>query len=310
MACRRRPRALGLDDAAGRRITRYTPRSRSGVGTPPSAKRRSDGSVGVAREQDGVARGAVAPGAADHLHVALERVREVDERDESYVGLVDAHPERGRRDDDRDVSRDERVLDARPLVRFETGVVVLGPDPVAAERARDLLARAPGARVDDRSASVDRAEATEHAAQPLLGVLGVLDVVAEVRPVDARAHDLEPPPERLRDRVRVRGRGRRGHPEHGRRAELVERPADEEVVGPEVVTPHADAVHLVDHDEPDADAAQRAHEGLLPKALGRGVEDPGPAGGDPSRRAAASPASSEELTNVAVAAISGGSLST
>ena len=160
-------------------------------------------------------------------------------------------------------------------------MVVLGPDPVAAERARDLLARAPGAGVDDRSASVDRAEATEDAAKPLLGVLGVLDVVAEVRPVDARAHHLEPPPERLRDRVRVRGRGRRRHPEHGRRAELVECPSDEEVVGPEVVTPHADAVHLVDHDEPDADAAQRAHERLLPKALGRGVEDPRPAGGDP-----------------------------
>ena len=241
------------------------------------------GGIGVACEEHGVARGAVPACAADHLHVALERVGQVDEGDEPHVGLVDPHPERGRGDDDGEPAGDERVLDACPLAGLQPGVVVLRPDPVAAERAGDLLAAAARARVDDRGAAVGRAEAPEQRPQPLLGVLGALDVVAEVRAVDARPHDLEPPAEGFRDGVRVRGGRGRGHPEHRRRAELVERPADEEVVGAEVVPPHAHAVHLVDHDEADADLAQRPDEGRLAEPLGGGVEDSRLAGGDPAQ---------------------------
>ena len=145
------------------------------------------------------------PGAADHLHVALQRVREVDERDEPDVRLVDAHAERGRGDDDARAAVDERLLHPRPLVRFQPGVVVLGPDAVADERARDLLAGATGARVDDRDAVVERRAAAGGGPQALLGVLRALDVVAEVRSVDARPHDLERPAERLGDRGGVRG---------------------------------------------------------------------------------------------------------
>ena len=98
--------------------------------------------------------------------------------------------------------------------------------------------------------------------------------------MDARADDLERPPERLGDRRCVRRRRRGGHAQHRRPVELVERAPDEEVVGPEVVPPHRDAVHLVDHHEPHADRPERPDERLLPQALGRGVEKARVAGGN------------------------------
>ena len=57
-------------------------------------------------------------------------------------------------------------------------------------------------------------------------------------------------------------------------AQRVERAADEEVVGAEVVPPHADAVHLVDHDETDVDLRDRVEEAPRAEPLGRDVEHP------------------------------------
>ena len=141
--------------------------------------------------------------------------------------------------------------------------------------------------------------------EAILVAADLLDVVAEVRPDDARPHDGEVTAERRRDLRRRGGRRGGGHPEHGRVAERLERAPDEEVVGPEVVAPHADAMHLVDHDEADADRTQRLDERGVAEALGRRVEDARAALGDVADPAPPSPpASSEELTNVAVAAIS------
>ena len=66
-------------------------------------------------------------------------------------------------------------------------------------------------------------------------------------------HDLGLASERKADLSRGLGRGRGGHSEQRRVAELLERSTDEEVIRAEVVPPHADAVHLVDDHEPDAD---------------------------------------------------------
>ena len=131
----------------------------------PQREASQGGGVGVAGEEHGVARRAVAARAADHLDVALERVGVVDERDEPHVGLVDPHPERRRRDDDGRPAGDERLLDARPLVRLEPGVVMRGADAVTDERPRDLLARAARARVDDRRRAAERPQSAEEGAE-------------------------------------------------------------------------------------------------------------------------------------------------
>jgi hypothetical protein len=91
-----------------------------------------------------------------------------------------------------------------------------------------------------------------------------MDVVAEVRAHDARVHDLERAAERVADLAGHGGRRGRGHSEERGRLELLERTTDEEVVGPEVVTPHAHAVHLVHHHEPDPDLRQHRDEARLP----------------------------------------------
>ena len=92
--------------------------------------------------------------------------------------------------------------------------------------------------------------------------------------------DLERAAERFSDVARRLRRRGRGHPEQRRFAECLETPPDEEVVGAEVVSPHAHAVHLVDDDEPDADVGEELHEAGLPQALGRRVDEAGLSGRD------------------------------
>ena len=86
--------------------------------------------------QPGRRRQAVAPGPAGLLVVALDRLRQVEVGDEPHVGLVDAHPERDRRDHDQAVLAQEAGLVGRagPLSRARRGT--------AAPRCRS----APGTR--------------------------------------------------------------------------------------------------------------------------------------------------------------------
>ena len=243
--------------------------------------------VRAARQQERVGRAPVAAGATDHLHVALQRLRIVVERDEADVGLVDPHAERRRRDHRLHVPADEGLLRGRALQRLEPGVVVDRGEVVVAERPRQGLAAAPRARVDDRRGPVQLLQPPHERAQAVLLAVDELDVVAQVVAHDARAHDLRLASERVCDLPLGRRRRSGGHPEDGRPAERVEGAADEEVVGPEVVSPHAHAVHLVDHDEPDVDGAERVEEAPLAQPLGCGVQEAIAAFGDaaqPPRR--------------------------
>ena len=136
-----------------------------GYREPPERRR-----VARAREEERLARLAVPARSPDHLDVALDRVRVVDETDEPHVGLVDPHAERRRRDDGLRPAGDEVVLDARPLLRLEPGVVVLGSEAVTAEDARELLRRPARARVDDRRAAAQRVKPLDEDRNAVLGV--------------------------------------------------------------------------------------------------------------------------------------------
>ena len=168
-------------------------------------------------------------------------------------------------------------------------MIVLEPEPVAAQRARHPLARIARARVDDRAAVAKRSQPLDEDPKAILVAADLLDVVAEVRPDDARTDDCEVPAERGPRSRRAAGVAVAVMPSTRRLAERLERSPDEEVVGPEVVAPHAHAVHLVDHDEPDADRAQRLDEGGVAESLGRGVEQPRRPAGDVADPAAPPP---------------------
>ena len=153
-------------------------------------------------------------------------------------------------------------------------MVVLGPDTVAREHASNLLGRASRPRVDDRGRSVEASAALHQRSQPVVGVRDAQHVVAQVRADHGGVDDLGTAAECGRDVLRRLGSRRRSHAEERRLAELGERTADEEVVGAEVVAPHAHAVHLVDHDQPDADRPRRLEESRLAQPLRCDVDEP------------------------------------
>jgi hypothetical protein len=66
-------------------------------------------------ERQRVGRRAVAPGAADLLVIALDRLRQVGMGDPADVGLVDAHAEGDGGDDDQPVLAAGTALDLAPL---------------------------------------------------------------------------------------------------------------------------------------------------------------------------------------------------
>ncbi len=101
-----------------------------------------------------------------------------------------------------------------------------------------------------------------------------LDVIADVRSIEARGEDcgrveLEPRDDLVSCRRR-RGRGER-HPRHAREAalELVQR----EVVLAKVVAPLRDAVRLVDRDQRQPHAGEQLERLLLHETLGRDIEE-------------------------------------
>ena len=161
-------------------------------------------------------------------------------------------------------------------------MVVDGRQVVGAQRARQALAAAAGARVDDRRRAAQLVQPADERPQPRLLAVDDLDVVAEVGPDDARADDLRLAAEGDRDLPFRRRRRGRSHAEDRRLPESVERAPDEEVIGPEVVSPHADAVHLVDHDEPDVDPRDRVEEVPRAEPFRCDVEHPVAAFGHPA----------------------------
>ena len=136
-----RGRAAGTSSSGSTRAAEIAERpvdTRAGrpvSGTSPTANRRSAAASAGAREQQRVARRAVATGAADHLHVALERVRVVDEaRRGARPACRCPCRTRSSRRRPATAAADEGVLHPRALVGLETGVVVLGPQAVTGER--------------------------------------------------------------------------------------------------------------------------------------------------------------------------------
>ena len=172
--------------------------------------------------------------------------------------------------------RHERVLRLVALVLVHPAVVARDRDAPARQRLVELLDLLDRRAVDDARPRqlLEQRDERLH----LLVVVGEDDhLVVQVRAIERRRDDrrlLDPELEQdvVAD-VRRRGRGRR---EHRRAADILERLAQRQVRGPEVVAPLRHAVRLVDDEPRHADAARRfaqEHAELgIGHALGRGEQ--------------------------------------
>ena len=147
----------------------------------------------------------------------------------------------------------EGVLDAPPLVRRQAGVVGGGVDAVGAQLVRDLFGALAREAVDDAGLALVAGEEL----QQLVQRLALLDDgVADVGPVEAGDVDGgvgEPEPHaHVVARLGVGGGGA-GH--DGDAGEQLAQLPELDVLGPEVVSPLADAVRLVDGEQGDAGRA-------------------------------------------------------
>jgi hypothetical protein len=240
-------------------------------------------------QQQRARREAVAPAAPGLLVVGLEARRQRPVGDRSHVGLVDAHAEGVRRDDDLGAILHEGLLAGAPLLRTHAGVVGDGRQTLFAQPRGDGVGVLSRAAVDDRR---PRALVAEHVQQrrPLARdralALDADHVEGHVRPIEARADrhrlvQLQASGDLLCDARRRRGR--RGH--HRRAAadgaaQRRDRVVQAQVVGAEVVAPLGNAVRLVDDEQRDLALCERRAKGPGREALGRGEDELRVAGGD------------------------------
>ena len=197
--------------------------------------------------------------------------------DEADVGLVDAHSEGDRRDDDDALAAHERVLRVAALPAAQAGVVGAGVHAARAQPLRRLLDPAARQAVDD--AGVSPVLVVEEPRELLARTLLRHDPVADVRAVEAGDEhagflQAQPLPD-LPPRGLVGGRGE-GDAGHGRKA-LVKR-RELQVLRAEVVTPLRHAVRFVDREQRELDLVEQRERPLAEQPLWGHVEQVDPAG--------------------------------
>ncbi len=213
--------------------------------------------------------GAVATRAADLLIIALNRFRQVGMGDPADVGLVDAHPEGDRGDDDQAILALEPRFDDAAILGLHPGMVVAGRMPVLGERTGQRLGLGAGAAIDDPGlAPAGGGEGQDLAPGRVFRLEGEGEVGA-VEPVQEGLRlPLEQPRDDFGPGLRVGG-GREGGEGHVQR---FPQGADPEVVGAEIVAPLADAMGLVHRDERRVRALQHPLGRGGGEAFGRDVE--------------------------------------
>ncbi len=231
-----------------------------------------DETVTVAVQQHAVGGAAVPASAPRLLVIRLQRARHLEVNHAANVGLVDPHAERVRRDHDPKLSPCPRGLDSRAPLAAETGVVGRRVDPGATQELGRRLGHLAGRAVDEGGA-VTRAQQLDQLPALLRQPLLAADGPAQVRPVESPHNDARASEVELAHDVLPRlGRRRRRQGEERRPAEPGPELAQPQVAGPEVVTPLADAVCLVDRDEPDPHLAERPEERRAGEPLRSDVE--------------------------------------
>ena len=202
------------------------------------------GGVARAVEEHALGRQPVAPRAAGFLIVAFEILRKIEVHHVAHVRFVDAHAEGDGRADHGHVVAHEPLLVVRALRVVEAGVIGERGDPRLLELLGECFRAAAAGRVHDSALLAARARERE---QLLECVIFGHDAVGEVRAVEARDVTRGIAQRERGDDVvaHAAGRGRRQR-EHRYAWKGSAQLRETAVIGPEIVTPLADAVGFVD----------------------------------------------------------------
>ena len=280
---RRAHRAAGLGAEVGQRGQRLPD---DGLG-----RKRERGEVGPdvtvlqGRQQHhrrARARGDPAAGAADLLVVGDRRLRRPQVDDEAQR-RVEAHAERGRRDQGLDPPRDQVVLEREALGGLGLPGVRRHGVPPAAEVVGHLLRGRDREAVDDAGPGL-LGEVVGQPRQPLLSRAQPHHPEPQGVAVERAAQHQHVGAQLLRDVGGDPGVGGGGGRQHGDAVgQLGQQRAQPPVVGPEVVSPVGDAVRLVDDQQAGGRGQPGQHlvaEAGVVEALGRDQQHVDEAGGD------------------------------
>ncbi len=227
--------------------------------------------VGEAVDHPGLGGQPVAPSAAGLLVVALHALRQIQVRDETHVGLVDAHAEGNGGHHHHAVFLDEPVLPLLALGGGEAGVIGERVDAVVDQHLRRLLHRPARETVDDPAlAAMLVADETQQLAARIV-LAG--DGVADVRAVEA-LHELARVLQlQARDDLAPRGGVGRGRERDARYAGVTFSEHRElQVFGAEVVPPLRDAMRLVDGEQRELHGIEQPEAALGDETFGCHVE--------------------------------------
>ena len=210
------------------------------------------------------------------------RPRRAGVNDEAHVRAIDAHPERHRRHHDVDLFVEKGFLVPGAHVVGQPRVIRNRAEPLAGQPVGRLLHLATRQAIDDARLVLMAGEDAKNLAPQVGPAQHAVGEVRTIEPADEHERLVQP---ELRDDVPAHplggGRGERVHRDAG---ELIAQPPELAVLGPEIVPPLADAVRLVDGDEPHAAFAQEAAQAIAALAdepLRRHVEQPARIGSNP-----------------------------
>jgi hypothetical protein len=242
-------------------------------GRPPAPRQ-----LAPVEQQQRVRRKAVAPGAADLLIIALDRIGRIGVGDEAHVRLVDAHAEGDGRHHDDALARKKRVLMRRALLAALPCVIGQRVEAEAAKIAREHIHLATRVAINDPARSgVTLHEIGELAQSVTALAKGQREVFAGEGTQKHLRRMLE---QKRRDVVSRTWAGAGGHGQYRRVSQAPRQLAEPTIFGPKIMTPIRYAMGLVDREQRHARLAQEVERSFPRQPFRRHVKQFYPAGGD------------------------------
>ena len=201
-------------------------------------------------------------------------------KDETNVRLVDPQAEGIGRYQGLEFVGHEAVLSLRAATGREPAVVAIHLQPRGLQECGQLLDGLDRGGVDN-AGPVGFLELLQQQRPLFRFAPGMDDVQLQVGAVEAGVDDLGIGHAQLGEDVLDdvgSGRGRQGHDR--RPSQVVDGLAQSQIVGAKVVAPLTDAVSLIDDEQLDFPGLEQFAEPGIGEALGRGVDNGGPAQGD------------------------------